>query len=141
MPRRQPAEATENPTPIRAVPAVPPKRKKQVFELDGDVRVTIDFPAGQARWASTHNTVSIATGDAALPPTVDARRENGPRSSTYQGRPDIPGGSESDYLRPLSAAGYTGDGPPPPGLDPISAIASTIEDNILATELAGGPVD
>lgn len=39
-------------------------RKKQVFELDGNVEVTVRFPAGRVRWQATHNAVSIATGDA-----------------------------------------------------------------------------
>lgn len=43
-------------------------RKTQAFELENDVRVTIDFPVGcGVRWQAAHNAVSITTGGAELP--------------------------------------------------------------------------
>lgn len=39
-------------------------RKTRIFELDGDVKVTVEGPAESVRWQATHNSLSIATGDA-----------------------------------------------------------------------------
>lgn len=47
------------------------RRKVQRFYLDGDVEVTIKFPPGAVRWQSTQHTVSIATGEADLPSSID----------------------------------------------------------------------
>lgn len=72
-------------------------RKTQVFELDGDVKVTVEFPAGRVRWQATHNSLSIATGDAELSALSLKPEKNVPVPS---GEP-VP--QESDAIRALRA--------------------------------------
>lgn len=65
--------------------------KTQVFELEGGVTVTIEFPVGSVRWQATHNAVSIATGDGIVEPITPTGQSvtrpangltNGPKEDT-----------------------------------------------------------
>jgi hypothetical protein len=112
------------------------KRKKQVFELEGNVRVTIEFPPDAVRWSSTHNTVQIASGDAALPQAI-APTVQQPRNPAFS---LVPSGDSVDSLTEINpkAIPYTGEGPPPPGFDPLAMLNSftdQVERNLIAQEL------
>ena len=83
---------------LRAAPPAPPRIIKRTFTLDhalGDVVVTIKGPAGAAKFASSHTSLSISTDGAPeeLPTTRPVRARQAAPARELSGNPHVPGGT------------------------------------------------